>query len=152
MPTHEEMTWREFEIELENYFLQTIDQKEWRVEFQREVEYQGSINKRMDIHVARRRQGGEHYIIDAKHWRTPLPPSEITSTEYYRHHSRASKPAIIVVSQTTTIPPETYKMANDCGAYIFRKIRPHLLNFNRGKLDLEFPNHLFYQLPFLGAV
>lgn len=124
---HEDMTWREFEKEVEEDVERHTSDKKYRVESQRSSTYSDGETKRMDIHVAERRQGGNHHVVDAKHFNGDLPASEIADTKDYQRRSRASS-ATVVISDTTTIPESTQQKADDLGVDIVRKRGPGVTN------------------------
>ena len=122
--THGEMTWREFEIHVENAFDQALDGDKWRIAKQWRRVYLnkegGARSVRMDIHVAERRQGGFSFVIDAKHFKvSPLSINEIDSTLEYKRMCRASKD-IIIASNVTYIPLKIEEYANKNGVILLR--------------------------------
>ena len=121
------MTWREFEKEVEEDVERHTSEDKYRVENQRSSTYSDGETKRMDIHVAERRQGGNHHVVDAKHFDGDLPASEIADTKDYQTRSRASS-ATVVISDTTTIPEKTQQKADDLGVDIVRKRGPGVTN------------------------
>ena len=88
---HEDMTWREFEKEVEEDVERHTSDKKYRVESQRSSTYSDGETKRMDIHVAERRQGGNHHVVDAKHFNGDLPASEIVDTKDYQRRRTKRK-------------------------------------------------------------
>jgi len=104
------MSWREFELLVEESVHFALNPNIWRIATQWNRQYYNRENPnnpipaRMDIHIAERRQGGIGVVIDAKHFQiAPLNRNEIDTTENYRRRCRASK-ALIIASQSTIIP------------------------------------------------
>ena len=65
----------------------------------------------MDIHIAERRRGGRHFVIDCKHFpKTNLNENEIRTTLEYKKRSKASK-AIILVSKASRCPDKFLQSA-----------------------------------------
>jgi hypothetical protein len=124
---HDDMTWREFEKEVEQDVQDQVSSDEYRVETQRSSTYDDGETKVMDVHVAEKRQGGCHHVIDAKHFNGDLPVSEIVDTKDYQTRSRASS-ATVIISDTTTIPDNTQDKADELGVDIVRKRGPGVAN------------------------
>eukprot|EP00045_Choanoeca_perplexa_P022810 m.10942 g.10942 ORF g.10942 m.10942 type:complete len:133 (+) comp9719_c0_seq1:65-463(+) len=97
-----EQTWREFERRVEAACSKLNDELV-RVAAQKPAVHCG-LNKRYDIHIAERRQGGKSVVLDAKHFTTPLPKHEINTTLKYKTDGRASGVAVIVSATTTVLP------------------------------------------------
>ena len=71
----------------------------------------------MDYHVAEKRQGGKHYVIDCKHYpKAILSRREVDDTLEYKRKSRASK-AIILISQES--PAVRFKVVEQYQSIIF---------------------------------
>ena len=117
---HSDISWREFEKEVEVWIEEKVNPDEYRVEHQKSSVYSDGETKRMDIHVAERRQGGSHHVIDAKHFTGDLPVKEIKDAFEYKKRSRSSS-ITVVVSDTTTIPENTQRIAKNMGVDIVRK-------------------------------
>jgi hypothetical protein len=58
------MSWRDFERQCEDLVKGCFSDREYRVQFNATKTYADGATKRMDIHVAERRQGGRHFVID----------------------------------------------------------------------------------------
>ena len=97
-----EQSWRDFERRVEAA-CSKLNNDLVRVAAQKPVVH-GGVNKRYDIHIAERRQGGKGIVLDAKHFANPLPTHEIQTTLAYKVGGRASGVAVIV-SATTTVSP-----------------------------------------------
>ena len=117
--------WRQFEVNVEEvvaYALQPLThrsgQPKFRASFQKAVVHNG-IPKRYDIHIAQRRQGGKAVVLDAKHFKHPLPSHEVQTTHQYKTGGRASACAI-VASSTTVIPEATRKTAEKLGVVLIQ--------------------------------
>ena len=107
-----EMSWRQFEMFVEDAIGRAVDEMRWRVIAQREKPYTtpggDTVNKRLDLHIAERRQGGRSIVIDAKHYKkTDLNRQQIDSVEEYRRLCRASL-GLLTVSEVTNIPRSVY--------------------------------------------
>jgi hypothetical protein len=138
---HEDKTWREFEKEVEQDVQDCVSSDKYRVENQRSSTYEDGETKRMDIHVAEKRQGGNHHVIDAKHFHGDLPASEIVDTKDYQTRARASS-ATAVISDTTTIPDNTQDKADELGVDIVRKRGPGITNRVKEVFDKQ-PDYYF---------
>jgi hypothetical protein len=138
---HEDKTWREFEKEVEQDVQDCVSSDKYRVENQRSSTYEDGETKRMDIHVAEKRQGGNHHVIDAKHFHGDLPASEIVDTKDYQTRARASS-ATVVISDTTTIPDNTQDKADELGVDIVRKRGPGITNRVKEVFDKQ-PDYYF---------
>ena len=96
--------WRLFERDCAALIRRCFPNEKYRVAEQRARKYADGMTKIMDIHVAERRQGGRHYVIDCKHWPIGrLHEGEIQSTLDYKRRSGASK-AIILISESSNCP------------------------------------------------
>ena len=96
--------WWVFEQDCAKLIRRFFPNEKYRIEGQRIRTYKDGVTKRMDIHVAERRQGGRHYVIDCKHWpRSHLNEREIQTTLDYKRRSRASR-AIILISESSNCP------------------------------------------------
>lgn len=107
-----DMSWRQFEQFVEDVVADAVDGMSWRVVAQRQKPYAtpggDTVNKRLDFHVAERRQGGKGVVIDAKHFkRSNFNRQQVDSTEEYRRLCRASL-AVLAVSDVTYIPESVY--------------------------------------------
>jgi hypothetical protein len=138
---HEDKTWREFEKEVEQDVQDCVSSDKYRVVNQRSSTYKDGETKRMDIHVAEKRQGGNHHVIDAKHFHGDLPASEIVDTKDYQTRARASS-ATVVISDTTTIPDNTQDKADELGVDIVRKRGPGITNRVKEVFDKQ-PDYYF---------
>jgi len=118
--SHSDISWREFEKEVENWVEKKVNSENYRVENQRSADYSDGEKKRMDIHIAERRQGGNHHVLDAKHFHGDLPAQEIKDAFDYKRRSRSSS-VTVVISDTTVIPENTERMAKNMGVEIVRK-------------------------------
>jgi hypothetical protein len=129
---HEELTWREFEILVEDAFDAALDPDKWRIENQWERHYSnGDTVKRMDVHVAERRQGGRGFVIDAKHFKkSKLKRREVDTTLEYKSLCRASK-AIIIVSDVTIVSDSAESCAEEMDVEILRANRNLRSNLER---------------------
>ncbi len=103
-----EQTWREFEKRVEQA-CSTMDDKLVRVAAQKPTIH-GGVDKRYDIHIAERKQGGHAVVLDAKHFSHPLPKHEIETTLAYKTGGKASGVAVII-SSTTTVSPAAAEFA-----------------------------------------
>ena len=135
------MTWREFEKEVEQDVQDCVSSDKYRVKNQRSSTYADGETKRMDVHVAEKRQGGNHHVIDAKHFQGDLPAREIVDTKDYQTRSRASS-ATVVISDTTTIPDNTQDKADELGVDIVRKRGPGITNRVKEMFDKQ-PDYYF---------
>jgi len=90
----------------------------FRASFQKAVVHNG-IPKRYDIHIAQKRQGGKAVVLDAKHFKHPLPSHEVQTTHEYKTGGRASACAI-VASSKTVIPEGTRKTAEKLGVVLLQ--------------------------------
>jgi hypothetical protein len=107
--------WCKHEKRVEKKVEEAFPDHRFRVAVQPTREYGDGEERRtmrMDIEVAERRQGGRHYVFDAKDFNGPLPASEIRTTEEYKTRSRASGSAVVTGTQTT-IPPKTAEVAEE---------------------------------------
>ena len=112
--------WWVFEQDCPELIRQCLPNDEFRVAVQRVSTYADGVTKRMDIHVAERRPGGRHYVIDCKHWPVAfLNEAEIQTTIEYKIRSRASK-AIILISQSSNCPDTFIKSAERQGVPVIR--------------------------------
>jgi len=123
-----EMSWREFEVFLEECIIKALSGTPWRLSAQRARAYVdadgGHKNLRLDFHVAERRQGGKSVVIDAKHYKTAyLRRHDADSVEEYRRKCRAAE-AIIIVSPITNF-------SEDLIDYCFDELNIALLEANR---------------------
>ena len=110
-----DMSWREFERHCEDLVKGCFSKKEYRVQFNVPKKYADGTTKRMDIHVAERRRGGRHFVIDCKHFpKAHLNENEIQTTLDYKRKSKASK-AIILVSEASNCPDSFKRSAKDQG-------------------------------------
>lgn len=128
MKAWQDITWREFELYVEDCLTSALDDSDWRISSQRAREYidkNGSINNfRLDFHIAERRQGGLSVVLDAKHYKTSyLNKVDVMQVEAYRKSCRASD-AIIVVSPIT-------RFSEDLVDFCFDEIGVSLLVANR---------------------
>ena len=112
--------WKIFEVEVERAVTSAVGNMthpngapKFRVAFQLSTTHQGAV-KRYDVHVAQCRQGGKAVVLDAKHFRNPLPSHEVQTTYKYKTGGRASACAI-VASPSTVIPPATQATARQLG-------------------------------------
>ena len=135
------MTWREFEKEVEQDVQDCVSDSKFRVENQRTSTYDDGETKRMDIHVAEKRQGGSHHVIDAKHFQGDLPASEIVDTKDYQVRARATS-ATVIISDTTTISDSTQAKADELGVDIVRKRGPGVTNRVKELFDKQ-PDYYF---------
>ena len=131
---HDDMSWRDFEKEVENWIDVSISGEDYRIENQRSSEYEDGEIKRMDIHIAERRQGGNHHVIDAKHFHGDLPSKEIKDAYEYKRKSRAST-VTVVVSDTTSLPDSTMRVAKNLGVKIVRKRGSGTVNRIKERFD-----------------
>jgi hypothetical protein len=124
----QDVTWREFELYVEDCLTRALDESTWRVLPQRARSYKdnngGENNFRLDFHVAERRQGGISVVVDAKHYKSSyLNKSDVIQVEQYRRSCRASE-AIIVLSPIT-------KFSDDLIDFCFDEVGMSLLVVNR---------------------
>ena len=139
----EEMTWREFEKLCEKLVTDTFHGDTWKVKIQPVRTYADGQTKRMDIEISERRQGGNHYVIDCKHFpKAVLNEEEIRTTLDYKKRSRASR-AFILVSSASNCPRsflDSAKRQNVSVQIVSTKKYPELLKWMRnGFFDLDLP-------------
>ncbi len=137
----EKMTWREFEKLCEKLVTDTFHGDTWRVAIQPVRTYADGQTKRMDIHIAERRQGGKHYVVDCKHFpKAALNEEEIRTTLDYKRRSRAAR-AFILVSSASNCPQSFLDSAERQGVrveVVSTKKYPGLLKWMRnGFFDLD---------------
>lgn len=112
--------WKKFEIDCFHLVETCFPDDTYRVEYQPTRLYADGQTKRMDISVAERRQGGNHYVIDCKHWPVAyLNENEIRTTLDYKTRSKASK-AIILVSASSNCPEKFIQSASSQGVPVIR--------------------------------
>ena len=112
-----EMKWREFEVRCGELIRKCFPDDKYRVECQRTMKYDGR-RMRMDIHIAERRRGGKHYVVDCKHFPIAiLNEHEIQTTLEYKRYARAAK-AIILVSASSNCPDEFVDSARNQGVLV----------------------------------
>jgi hypothetical protein len=91
-----------------------------RVKPQQKRTYADGETKIMDFHIAEKRQGGKHYVIDCKHFpKADLSNHEIDTTLEYKDRSRASK-AFVLLSDVSNCPPSVDRYAKSKGVKILR--------------------------------
>ena len=74
----------------------------------------GGVDKRYDVHIAERRQGGYSVVLDAKRFSQPLPKHEIETTPAYTTGGKASGVAVMISSTTTvSAAAAEFAAAND---------------------------------------
>ena len=115
-------TWKEFEDSCESLIEKAFPNRKFRIESQRRVYFSDGSLKIMDYHVAQRRPGGNHYVIDCKHYpKASLSRREVDATLEYKRRSRASK-AIILISRESNIGGEFLRYAKEKGVLV-KKVR-----------------------------
>ena len=135
------MSWREFEKRCENLIERRVPGNEYRINPQRERTYADGQTKRMDIHIAERRRGGNHHVVDCKHFpKATLNENEIQTTLEYKKISRASK-AIILVSASSNCPDTFVNSAREQGVRVKKVSTTNSNLLNKGK-DLFFKLNL----------
>lgn len=132
-----DMSWRDFERRCEKLVARCFSHDKYRVEAQRETTYSDGRTRRMDIHIAERRQGGKHYVVDCKHFPiATLNENEIQTTLAYKRDSRASK-AIILVSASSNCPDRFVSSARRQGVLV------HTVSTTNSKLVNKVKDFLF---------
>ena len=115
-------TWKDFEDSCESLINKAFSKRKYRIEKQRRVTYADGSLKIMDYHVAEKRQGGNHYVIDCKHYpKETLRKREVDSTLEYKRKSKASK-AIILISRESKIGDGFFEYAKENGVLV-KKVR-----------------------------
>lgn len=110
-----DMGWRDFEKRCEELVRRAFSDKKYRIESQRRSTYCDGRERRMDISIAERRQGGCHFVVECKHLTiATLSRYHIQTTLDYRRRSRATK-AIILVSKGSNCPDSTLSFAESQG-------------------------------------
>ena len=140
------MTWQEFEQYCEDLIRESLDPERYRICPQYRGEY-GGVVKVMDFHIAERRQGGRHFVVDCKHFQVaPLNRGEIETTRQYQRLCRANPGSIILVSSVTNCPESVRRHAEDMGVEIievdigWRTRIPLFRRLLRRGLDLGLPD------------
>ena len=135
-------TWKEFENSCESLINKAFPKRNYRIEKQKRTTYSDGSLKIMDYHVAEKRQGGKHYVIDCKHYpKAILSRREVDDTLEYKRRSKASK-AVILISQESNIGEGFFQYAKEQGVLVkkVRRFDSKLLNsinqyFFKIKLD-----------------
>lgn len=117
-PDHYALTWHQFEKLVIKSVIAALDPDLWRVRPQHGRVYNNYGNKKMDLHIAERRQGGRGYVIDAKHFKdSALTRNEVNTTLDYKKACRASQ-AIIIASNASWIPVNVEDYASQNGVIL----------------------------------
>lgn len=111
-------TWKEFEDSCESLIKKAFPNRNYRTKKQRRATYSDGSLKIMDYHVAERRPGGNHYVIDCKHFpKAFLGRREVDDTLDYKRRSNASK-AIILISRESNIDRGFFGYAENKGVLV----------------------------------
>ena len=113
--------WREFEVRVEDA-CKSMNDSLVRVAPQKATNL-GGEDKRYDIHIAERRQGGKSVVLDAKHFSKDLPKHEVETTLAYKTGGRASGVAVIISASTPGVSRTARDFADKNGVVIIQDNR-----------------------------
>ena len=128
-----DMEWPEFEERCEELVRRCLPNDKYRIISQYSRVFSDGERRRMDFHIAERKQGGKHYVVDCKHFtKAYLNENEIRTTLNYKRKCRASK-AIILVSKSSNCPQSFINSAQRQGVLVLKVSTTNSVIVNRMK-------------------